>query len=37
MEQEGLVGAFEGSKPRKILVDREAWLQQQKQALQQGQ
>lgn len=27
MEMEGLVGPFEGSKPRKILVDREAWLQ----------
>ena len=26
MEMEGLVGQFEGSKPRKILVDREAWL-----------
>jgi len=26
MEQEGLLGPFEGSKPRKILVDREAWL-----------
>lgn len=26
MEQEGLIGSFEGSKPRKILVDREAWL-----------
>jgi S-DNA-T family DNA segregation ATPase FtsK/SpoIIIE len=26
MEQEGLVGPFEGSKPRKILVDREEWL-----------
>jgi S-DNA-T family DNA segregation ATPase FtsK/SpoIIIE len=26
MEQEGLVGPFEGSKPRKILVDREPWL-----------
>jgi len=26
MEQEGLVGAFEGSKPRKILVDRQEWL-----------
>jgi len=26
MEQDGLVGPFEGSKPRKILVDREAWL-----------
>jgi S-DNA-T family DNA segregation ATPase FtsK/SpoIIIE len=27
MEEEGLIGAFEGSKPRKILVDREAWLE----------
>jgi S-DNA-T family DNA segregation ATPase FtsK/SpoIIIE len=27
MEQEGLIGPFEGSKPRKILVDREAWLE----------
>jgi len=26
MEQEGLLGPYEGSKPRKILVDREAWL-----------
>jgi len=26
MEQEGLLGPFEGSKPRKILVDREDWL-----------
>lgn len=26
MEQDGLVGSFEGSKPRKILVDREEWL-----------
>ncbi len=26
METEGLVGSFEGSKPRKILVDRQAWL-----------
>jgi S-DNA-T family DNA segregation ATPase FtsK/SpoIIIE len=26
MEQDGLVGPYEGSKPRKILVDREAWL-----------
>ncbi|MEW6101069.1 MAG: DNA translocase FtsK [Candidatus Omnitrophota bacterium] len=26
MEVEGLVGSFEGSKPRKILVDRDAWL-----------
>ena len=26
MEQEGIVGPFEGSKPRKILVDREEWL-----------
>ena len=27
MEQEGLIGPFEGSKPRKILIDREAWLE----------
>ena len=27
MEQEGLIGPFEGSKPRKILVDRDAWLE----------
>ncbi len=27
MEQEGLIGAFEGSKPRNILVDRESWLE----------
>lgn len=27
MEQEGLIGPFEGSKPRRILVDREAWLE----------
>jgi len=27
MELEGLVGPFEGSKPRKILVDREPWLE----------
>lgn len=26
MEAEGLVGPFEGSKPRRILVDRSAWL-----------
>jgi S-DNA-T family DNA segregation ATPase FtsK/SpoIIIE len=26
MEQDGLVGPFEGSKPRRILVDREQWL-----------
>ena len=26
MEEEGLVGPFEGSKPRRILVDREEWL-----------
>ena len=26
MEQDGLVGPFEGSKPRKILVDRQEWL-----------
>lgn len=26
MHDEGLVGPYEGSKPRKILVDRESWL-----------
>lgn len=26
MEQEGLIGSFEGSKPRRIIVDREEWL-----------
>jgi len=26
MEADGLVGPFEGSKPRRILADREAWL-----------
>lgn len=26
MEQEGIVGPYEGSKPRKLLVDRDAWL-----------
>jgi S-DNA-T family DNA segregation ATPase FtsK/SpoIIIE len=28
MEQEGLIGPFEGSKPRRILVDREEWLKE---------
>ena len=28
MEQEGLIGSFEGSKPRQILVDRERWLRE---------
>ena len=28
MEQDGLVGSFEGSKPRRLLVDREAWLRE---------
>ncbi len=28
MEQEGLIGPFEGSKPRQILVDREEWLRE---------
>ena len=27
MEADGMVGPFEGSKPRRILVDRDAWLQ----------
>jgi S-DNA-T family DNA segregation ATPase FtsK/SpoIIIE len=26
MEQEGIVGPYQGSKPRKILVDREVWF-----------
>ena len=26
MEQEGIVGSFQGSKPRKILIDRDSWL-----------
>jgi S-DNA-T family DNA segregation ATPase FtsK/SpoIIIE len=26
MEQEGIVGPYEGSKPRKIAIDRDAWL-----------
>jgi S-DNA-T family DNA segregation ATPase FtsK/SpoIIIE len=26
MEQDGLVGPYEGSKPRRILVDREVWI-----------
>jgi len=28
MEQEGIVGPYQGSKPRKILVDRQAWLKE---------
>ena len=28
MEQDGMVGPFEGSKPRRLLVDREAWLKE---------
>ncbi len=27
MEQEGMIGSFEGSKPRKILIDRDSWLE----------
>jgi S-DNA-T family DNA segregation ATPase FtsK/SpoIIIE len=27
MEQEGLIGPFEGSKPRRILVDRTQWIE----------
>ncbi|MDD4898975.1 MAG: DNA translocase FtsK [Candidatus Omnitrophica bacterium] len=34
MELEGMVGPFEGSKPRKILIDRDAWLEQEKAAMQ---
>ncbi len=36
MEQDGLVGAFEGSRPRRILVDRDAWLRQNLKQTQQG-
>lgn len=28
MEQEGLVGPYEGSKPRQILIDREEWMKE---------
>lgn len=28
MEQEGIVGPYQGSKPRKILVDRNGWLKE---------
>ena len=28
MEQEGIVGPYQGSKPRKIMVDRESWLKE---------
>jgi S-DNA-T family DNA segregation ATPase FtsK/SpoIIIE len=35
MESDGIVGAFEGSKPRRILIDREAWLK--KDLMQEGQ
>jgi S-DNA-T family DNA segregation ATPase FtsK/SpoIIIE len=28
MEQEGLIGAYEGSKPRHILIDRQQWLKE---------
>ncbi|MFH1578422.1 MAG: DNA translocase FtsK [Candidatus Omnitrophota bacterium] len=28
MEQEGLIGPYEGSKPRRIIVDREEWLKE---------
>lgn len=28
MEQEGIVGPYQGSKPRKILVDRKLWLEE---------
>jgi len=34
-KQEGIIGPFAGSKPREILVDREAWLQGEKEQLQQ--
>jgi S-DNA-T family DNA segregation ATPase FtsK/SpoIIIE len=28
MEQEGVLGPYEGSKPRHILIDREEWLKE---------
>jgi DNA segregation ATPase FtsK/SpoIIIE, S-DNA-T family len=28
MEEDGLVGPYEGSKPRRILVDRQSWLEE---------
>jgi S-DNA-T family DNA segregation ATPase FtsK/SpoIIIE len=28
MEQDGYVGPYEGSKPRKILIDRDAWMRE---------
>lgn len=28
IEQEGIVGPFQGSKPRKILIDRQAWMKE---------
>ena len=28
MEEEGIVGPYQGSKPRKILVDRQSWLRE---------
>jgi len=31
MEQEGIIGPFCGSKPREILVDKDAWLQKESQ------
>lgn len=36
MEQEGLVGPYEGSKPRKITIDREAWVKENMLPPQQG-
>ena len=36
MEQEGLVGPYEGSKPRKIIIDREAWMKENVLGQQQG-
>jgi DNA segregation ATPase FtsK/SpoIIIE-like protein len=31
MEEEGIVGPYRGSKPREILVDRETYLNEEKQ------
>ena len=29
MEERGIIGPFEGSKPRKVLISRQQWIEQQ--------